>query len=107
MSFPSIDELRLLHDNICRALGDPKRIQMLYALEEQPRNVSALANALDIPQPTVSRHLAILRQCSRVTTERDGQMVTYRLADPRIIEVLGSMRKILRDSLERQSSALA
>jgi ArsR family transcriptional regulator len=55
MSFPSIDELRLLHDNICRALGDPKRIQMLYALDEQPRNVSALAAALDIPQPTVSR----------------------------------------------------
>ena len=107
MSFPSIDELRLLHDNICRALGDPKRIQMLYALEEQPRNVSALTDALDIPQPTVSRHLAILRQCSLVTAERDGQMVTYRLADPRIIEVLGVMRKILRDSLERQSNALA
>ena len=106
MSFPSIDELRLLHDNICRALGDPKRIQMLYALDEQPRNVSALAAALDIPQPTVSRHLAILRQCSLVMAERDGQMVTYRLADPRIIEVLGSMRMILRDSLERQSSVL-
>jgi DNA-binding transcriptional ArsR family regulator len=106
MSFPSIDELRLLHDNICRALGDPKRIQMLYALDEQPRNVSALAAALEIPQPTVSRHLAILRQCSLVTAEREGQMVTYQLADPRIIEVLGTMRMILKDSLERQSSAL-
>jgi len=106
MSFPSIDELRLLHDNICRALGDPKRIQMLYALDEQPHNVSALATVLDIPQPTVSRQLAILRQCSLVIAERDGQMVTYRLADPHIIEVLDSMRMILRDSLERQSSVL-
>ena len=106
MSFPSIDELRLLHDNICRALGDPKRIQMLYALDEQPHNVSALADALDIPQPTVSRHLAILRQCSLVTAERDGQMVTYRLADQRIIEVLGSMRMILKESIARQTSAL-
>ena len=41
-----------------------------------------------------------------VIAERDGQMVNYRLADPRIIEVLDSMRTILRDSLERQSSAL-
>jgi DNA-binding transcriptional ArsR family regulator len=106
MSFPSIDELRLLHDNICRALGDPKRIQMLYALDEQPLNVSALATVLDIPQPTVSRQLAILRQCSLVIAERDGQMVTYRLADLHIIEVLDSMRMILRDSLERQSSVL-
>ena len=107
MHFPPLRELRLLHTNICKALGDPKRIQILYALDEQPRNVSALSIALEIPQPTVSRHLAILRQRSLVTTERNGQVVTYRLADPRIIEVLDTMRLILRDSLERQSSALA
>jgi ArsR family transcriptional regulator len=106
MAFPSLRELRLLHTNICKALGDPKRIQILYALDEQPRNVSSLASTLDIPQPTISRHLAILRQRSLVATERNGQMVIYRLADPRIIDVLDSMRTILRDSLERQSSAL-
>jgi ArsR family transcriptional regulator len=106
MAFPPLRELRLLHTNICKALGDPKRIQILYALDEQPRNVSSLASTLDIPQPTISRHLAILRQRSLVATERNGQMVIYRLADPRIIDVLDSMRTILRDSLERQSSAL-
>jgi DNA-binding transcriptional ArsR family regulator len=106
MAFPPLKELRLLHANICKALGDPKRIQILYALDEQPLNVSSLASTLDIPQPTISRHLAILRQRSLVVAERKGQMVIYRLADPRIIDVLDSMRTILRDSLERQSSAL-
>ena len=106
MALPPLRELRLLHSNICKALGDPKRIQILYALDEQPRNVSSLASTLDIPQPTISRHLAILRQRSLVVAERDGQMVIYRLADRRIIDVLDSMRTILRDSLERQSSAL-
>jgi ArsR family transcriptional regulator len=104
MDLPSTRELRLLHTNICKALGDPKRIQILYTLDEQPRNVSSLAVAMDIPQPTVSRHLAILRQSSLVIAERDGQMVNYRLSDRRIIDVLDSMRTILRDSLERQSS---
>ena len=106
MDYPSTRELRLLHTNICKSLGDPKRIQILYFLGEQPCNVSRLADAMGYPQPTVSRHLAILRQSSMVIAERDGQMVNYRLADPRIIEVLDSMRTILRDSLERQSSAL-
>ena len=106
MAFPSIRELRLLHANICKALGNPKRIQILYALDQQPSNVSTLASTLDISQPTTSRHLAILRQRSLVIAERDGQMVIYCLSDPRIIEVLDSMRTILRDSLERQSSAL-
>lgn len=106
MAFPPLRELSLLHTNICKALGDPKRIQILYALDEQPRNVTSLASILDIPQPTISRHLAILRQRSLVMTERDGQMVVYRLADRRIIDVLDTMRTILRDSLARQSSAL-
>ena len=103
---PQSDELRLLHNNICRALGDPLRIQILYALNVEPLNVTALSTALEVPQSTASRHLSILRQRSLVTTERTGQAVTYRLADQRIIRVLESMRMILRDSLERQSSIL-
>jgi ArsR family transcriptional regulator len=104
MALPPLRELRLLHTNICKALGDPKRIQILYALNEKPRNVSSLASVLKTPQPTVSRHLAILRQRSLVSPERDGQMIVYHLADARIIDVLDAMRRILRDSLERQSS---
>jgi hypothetical protein len=38
---------------------------------------------------------------------REGSAVFYSLADPRIIEILNSMRQILRDSLLRQSGILA
>lgn len=101
-----MDEIILLHNNICQAVNDPKRIQILYALSETPLNVTALATLLDTPQPTISRHLSILRQRSLVITERDGTTVVYRLAHPRLIEVLDTMRKILREVLERQSGAL-
>ena len=106
MSIPSIDELRLLHSNICQALGDPKRIQILYALHDEARHVSALACALDIPQPTVSRHLRVLRQRLMVKTERNGPAVVYSLANPQIIAILDDMRGILRETLERQSNIL-
>ncbi len=107
MEIPQIEELELLHANICQALGDPKRIQILYALHGEPRYVSALADDLGMPQPTVSRHLQVLRQRSLVLTERDGQTVVYSLADPRIIEVLSVMRQIMRDALDRQTNVLA
>jgi ArsR family transcriptional regulator len=103
---PSTKELRLLHSKICKSLGDPLRIQILYTLNEEPRNVSYLSERLKIPQPTISRHLAILRQSSMVVAERDGQTVIYHLTDRRIIAVLDTMRKILRDSLERQTNLL-
>jgi len=101
-----IEEINLLHSTLCQAVNDPKRIQILYALAEQPMNVTTLAVALDTPQPTISRHLAVLRQRSLVIAERDGPSVIYRLADTRILEVLDTMRQMLRDSLGRQSDAL-
>lgn len=106
MAMPSAEELNLLHANICKALGDPKRIQLLYLLHEEPRHVSALADLLDVPQPTASRHLAILRERALVTTERDGALVVYSLADRSIVKVLDSMRQILRDILDRQADVV-
>ena len=107
MGCPPIDELNLLHSNICQALGDPKRILILYALHEQPRHVTALADALQIPQPTVSRHLRVLRQRSLVTTRRDGPAVIYEVADTQMIEVLDAMRQIMRRALTRQADLLS
>lgn len=101
-----LEEINLLHLNICQAVSDPKRIQILYALSDKPYHVTALAQALATPQPTISRHLALLRQRSLVIAEREGTTVLYRLADPRIIDILDIMRQLLRDTVERQSDAL-
>ena len=99
---PPKQELSLLHSHICQALGDPKRLLILYALHEQPRHVSALAQILELPQPTVSRHLQVLGQHALVEAERDGLLVTYRLADSQIISILEAMRQVLRNMLTRQ-----
>lgn len=106
MPVPTLQELDSLHRNICQAVGDPKRIQILYALNEAPDYVTALATRLDIPQPTLSRHLAILKQRGLVECDRDGATMIYRLTDERIITVLDMMRLLLRDFVARQASAL-
>ena len=107
MDSPHIDELNLLHAHVCQALGDPTRLQILYALNEEPQRVTTLAESLGTPQSTISRHLAVLRQRSLVTSERNGMAVVYTLADSRLIDVLDTMRLVLRDALNRQSSMLA
>jgi ArsR family transcriptional regulator len=106
LEYPQLDELNLLHAHICLALAEPKRIQILYALHEEPRYVSALAELLRTPQPTVSRHLKVLRERGLVLTKRIGPAVVYRLADDRIITVLNLMRQLLRDTLVRQAKVL-
>ncbi len=107
MNRHSLDaDLNLLHANVCQALADPKRILILYALAEQPRHVTSLAQDLNLPQPTVSRHLRILHQQSLVQTERDGVNITYRLMDSRVIEALDTLRLLIFEALERKTAVL-
>jgi ArsR family transcriptional regulator len=96
-------EVNLLHANVCQALADPKRILILYALAEDPKFVNELAEVIDCPQSTTSRHLKVLRDRQLVTTEREGAAVRYSLADARVIEALDLLRAVLVGTLEQQA----
>jgi DNA-binding transcriptional ArsR family regulator len=98
------EEVAQLHAQICGGLADSNRILLLYVLAEQPRNVTDLAHRLGLPQPTVSRHLKILRERGIVVAERDGQSVFYSLADERIIVALDLLRQMLAVQLENQGN---
>jgi ArsR family transcriptional regulator len=96
-------EINQLHAEICAGLADPKRILILYALAEGPRNVTDLANSLDMSQPAVSRHLKILRERGMVAAKRVGPAVEYRLGDERLIQALDLLRAVLRDNLSHDA----
>jgi DNA-binding transcriptional ArsR family regulator len=95
-------EITQLHAQVCNGLSDPTRILILYKVAEQPINVSDLSESLEIPQPTVSRHLKVLRESRLVTSQREGKSVYYSLADQRIIQALDLLRAVLASSLEDQ-----
>lgn len=102
----SLDELEMLHSKVCRSVGDVRRLQLLYALEDGALPVNSLVDILDVPQPTVSRHLALLRQNGLVCTERSGTQIFYSIADKRIIHILDNMRQVLHEMVESQSGKL-
>jgi ArsR family transcriptional regulator len=98
------EEVTALHAGICSGLADPRRILMLYALSDKPRNVSELAEELGISQPTASRHLNLLRERGLVTAKREGQSVVNTLADDRIIQALDLLRQVLASNLQSQAA---
>lgn len=67
-----------------RALSEPVRLRLLLQLRGAGRSVNELVNALNLPQSTVSRHLALLRAADLVRGERHGPSVTYHLADSHV-----------------------
>jgi DNA-binding transcriptional ArsR family regulator len=99
-------EISQLEADFCFALSDPTRILMLYALDEKPLNVTELASELNIPQPTTSRHLKILRERGLVHTTRQGTTITYQLSDKRLIQALDLLRSVMRDRLTQQASLM-
>src|SRR5258708_39858603 len=62
-----------------RVLGDPTRLRILELLQNSERTVSELVTEVAQPQPRVSTHLACLRHCGFVETERRGKEIVYRL----------------------------
>jgi ArsR family transcriptional regulator len=99
-------EVSQLEAELCFALADPTRILILYALEDGPRNVTDLGNALGITQPTASRHLKILRDRGLVRPERNGVIINYHLHDRRILQALDLLRSVLRDRLMKRANLM-
>ncbi len=65
-----------------KAFADPVRLRLLNLLSGGEVCVCHLHEALGLPQSTVSRHLAYLRNRSLVIGRKDGLWVHYRLAKP-------------------------
>ena len=64
---------------VFRALADPTRREILRLLRGRPRTSGEIAQRFDSRWPTISRHLAVLREAGLVVTERKGQEIHYEL----------------------------
>jgi DNA-binding transcriptional ArsR family regulator len=62
-----------------RALADGTRRRILDLLRERPRTSGEIAAEFESSWPTISRHLAVLREAGLVLTERKGQEIYYEL----------------------------
>ena len=96
------EEVLSLHAKLCKGLADPNRILLLYTLAEGPHTVNELVERVELNQPTVSRHLGVLRERGMVNDHRIGQSVLYEIADERIIKALDILRAVMADNLRGQ-----
>ncbi len=67
-------------ETLFKALADATRLRILALLQAGEICVCDIHGSLDLPQPTVSRHLAYLRKAGLVNGRKDGLWVHYRLA---------------------------
>lgn len=86
-----------LKAKLFRGLADPTRLGILETLLDGPRSVGEIVERTELGQSNVSNHLACLKDCGLVTSERKGRHVIYRTSDPRVNELLSSTDELLAD----------
>lgn len=62
-----------------KAFGDKSRLKILELLASGEMTVNEIVAAVGLSQPTVSRHLGVLRDAEVVVDRREGQNVFYSL----------------------------
>ncbi|MFB3788940.1 MAG: ArsR/SmtB family transcription factor [bacterium] len=91
-SFPSPDLFSYLAYTF-KALGDPTRVKMLYALSKEELCVCDMAALFGVTRSAVSHQLRCLRDLRLVKYRREGKMVYYSLDDDHVT-------RFLRDGLD-------
>ena len=82
---------------IFKAAGDKNRLRILKMLESKKMCVCELSAALGITQPSVSKHLSILREAGLVQDERDGQWIDYCLCEEKRNQYAPVILKHIKD----------
>ena len=92
-------ELQQFKAEFFRALAHPVRIRILEVLVGGDRTVQELQDVLDLDQPVVSQHLAVLRGRNVVVGRKSGSAVRYALRDPLVGDLLDVARRIFNNHL--------
>ena len=89
---------------VIKALSEPNRVKILKMLQHRAMYVCEMQEALEVAQPTVSKHLKVLEDAGMVSYTKDGFWVSYHLTDgsgsPYAASMLGNLKHWLDDDAE-------
>jgi len=77
---------------VLKSIAHPVRLQIIEALRDGELTVTALYQALGLPQSTMSQQLGMMRHSGVLAARRAGNQVYYRIARPQILQLLRCVR---------------
>ncbi|GBD92657.1 HTH-type transcriptional repressor SmtB [bacterium BMS3Abin05] len=73
---------------ILKALGHPVRLSIICKLYDSKQNVTQLCDCLEVSQPVVSQHLALMRSIGLIEGKRSGAKVIYKIKNPFVRDII-------------------
>lgn len=80
---------------ILKVLGHPVRLKIVAGLMSQSCNVKKIWECLELPQATVSQHLALLKNKGIIEGRREGVEVYYQVVSPEARKIVAALFDLL------------
>ena len=68
-----------MNESVFKAMSDATRRKIIELLKEGPKTAGEIADHFTHAQPTISRHLTVLKNANLVVDQREGTFIIYRL----------------------------
>ena len=92
------------HAEMCKVFSHPLRLQILNTLRDKEMSVSDMADRLGVAIGNLSQHLNMMKHRRVLGTRKDGNVVYYRLANPKILAAFDLIREILFEHMQREGA---
>ena len=93
--------------DLLRSLANPQRLMIVCTLVEGERAVSELERELAIRQPSLSQHLATLREEGIISGRREAKAVFYRIKDERAATIVEALHAIFCEPARKAREQVA
>lgn len=78
-----------MNEGVFKAMSDATRRRIIELLKDGPKTAGEIANEFSSAQPTISRHLNVLKNAHLIVDHRDGPFIIYRLNTTVLHEWIG------------------
>ena len=94
------------HAEMCQVLSHPTRLEIINTLRETEINVTELSTRIGIDMGNLSQHLGMMRDRRILVTRKEGNVVYYRLANPKMLNAFDILREILVEQIKRDGNLI-
>jgi DNA-binding transcriptional ArsR family regulator len=99
------DQIYSYHADMCQVFSHPKRLEIINTLRNGEMTVTELSQSLGMTVANMSQHLSLMRDRHILLSRKEGNMVFYRIANPKLLNCFDIMREMLFEQI-RQDAAL-
>lgn len=100
------DQIYIYHAEMCKVFSHPKRLELINLLRDGEMSAGELREKLGLTPANLSQHLAMMKERRILISRKEGNMIYYRIANPRLIQAFDLLREILFEQIRQDATLI-